>query len=172
MNYSCRLNSNDTLKTNTSPPNGKDFEKCDEIGSDFPQGNKNEDNTDNLFRLSVLFVRGNPFDSLKHWRMRCNFLDANLRIGSLGRIREVDEELLNISEKESCSSSRPLSGCGVRLIQVQPKENEILPGSVEENDAGISEVPKECSFEEHCKYSYDDLFDFSDDNEGITGLYH
>ncbi|CAB4045517.1 Hypothetical predicted protein, partial [Paramuricea clavata] len=149
--------------------NEKEFKNCEEIESNCSEanGNENEDEMDNLFKLSVLFVRGNPFDSLKHWRMRCRFLDANLRIGSLGRIREVDEEFLSISEKENGLSSRPLSRRGVRLIQVQPKENEILQDAVEADDVRSSELSKECCIEEHCKDSSNDLCGFSDDLESI-----
>ena len=98
--------------------------------------------------------------------MRCNFLDANLRIGSLGRIREVDEELLNFSEKESGLSSRPQSRQGVRLIQVLPNENEIFPETMEARGLNIS---KECCIEEHCKYNPDNLVcDLSDsDSESV-----
>ena len=100
--------------------------------------------------------------------MRCNFLDANLRIGSLGRIREVDEEFLNFSEKESGLSSRPLSRQGVRLIQVLPNENEISPEFLEAMGLDIS---KECGVEEHCKcnpnHSDCDLSD--SDNESVIG---
>ena len=97
------MNANDKLRSNTLQTDEKDLGKCEEESEsvDVSQANEKEDNAGYLFRLSVLFVRGNPFDSLKHWRMRCKFLDANLRIGSLGRIREVDEELLNLSEKEN-----------------------------------------------------------------------
>ena len=166
------MNSNDTLKSSNAQ-NEKWFKRCEEIESDCSQANdnENEDEMDNLFKLSVLFVRGNPFDSLKHWRMRCRFLDANLRIGSLGRIREVDEEFLSISEQENGFSSRPLSRRGVRLIQVQPRENEILQETVEADDARSSELPKECCIEEHCKDSSNDLCGFSDDSETIIGNY-
>jgi hypothetical protein len=99
--------------------------------------------------------------------MRCKFLDANLRIGSLGRIREVDEELLNLSEKESGLSSRPLSRRGVRLIQVQPKENEMWS---ESSEASSLQEPRECCIEEHCEYTSDDLGELLDsESESITG---
>jgi hypothetical protein len=160
------------LKSSTAQ-NEKGFKNCEEIesGCSEANGNENEDEMDNLFKLSVLFVRGNPFDSLKHWRMRCRFLDANLRIGSLGRIREVDEEFLSISEQENGFSSRPLSRRGVRLIQVQPRENEILQEAVEADDARSSELPKKCCIEEHCKDSSNDLCGFSYDSETIIGNY-
>ena len=127
-----------------------------------------EDVTENLFRLSVLFVRGNPFDSLKHWRMRSSFIDANLRIGSLGRIREVDEEFLSLSEKECSLPSRPLSRQEVRFIQVQPKENELVQ-ELSEKDLLCSKVPKEC-ISNQCEYGSNDLCDFTHESEGMIAV--
>ena len=98
--------------------------------------------------------------------MRSSFLDANLRIGSLGRIREVDEEFLSMSEKECGLSSRPLSRRGVRVIQVQPQENELFQGL--EEDLGCSEVVNECTLKEY-EYGSNDLSDFSDEPEGKEG---
>ena len=93
------------------------------------------------------------------------FNDANLRIRSLSRIREVDEELLNLSEKESGLSSRTLSRQGVHFIQVLPNE-EISPESMEA--MGIS---KKCCIEEHSKYNPDHLdCDLSNtDYESVMG---
>lgn len=159
INPSCRLSSNDSLP-----------EICEGKEANYSRTVENqEDETDNLFKLSVLFVRGNPFDSLRHWRMRSSFLDANLRIGSLGRIREVDEEFLSMSEKECSLSPRPLSRSGVRVIQVQPKENELLQGFVQEEDLVCSEVLNECTLKE-CEYGSNDSCDFSDEPEGKKGL--
>ena len=99
--------------------------------------------------------------------MRSSFLDANLRIGSLGRIREVDEEFLSMSEKECGLSSRPLSRRGVRVIQVQPQENELFQ-ELEEEDLGCSEVVNEFALKE-CEYGSNYLYDFSDEPEGKEG---
>ena len=144
-------------------------DKSEKIESDCSEGHEDEEETGNLFRLSVLFVRGSPFDSQKHWRMRSSFLDANLKIGSLGRIREVDERFLDSSEKETSSVVNPLPRRGVRLIEVQPKENNIM--QQEPVQAKVSEnfeLPKECYIEEHCRYSPSD---FVHEPDCITGGY-
>lgn len=99
--------------------------------------------------------------------MRSSFLDANLRIGSLGRIREVDEEFLSMSEKECGLSSRPLSRGGVRVIQVLPQENELFQ-ELEEDDLGCSEVVNEFALKE-CEYGSNYLCDFSDEPEDKEG---
>lgn len=146
-----KKDSHDTLNTFLSSDK-KDFVECRKTESNLEDDG--EDETGNLFRLSVLFVRGNPFDSLKHWRMRCSFLDANLQIGSLGRIREVDEEFLNISEKEKQNCTSPKRG--VRLIQVRPKEDETLRAKPNHRES-FEELKEFC-----CEQRYKCNDDFGD----------
>lgn len=127
--FPCSLSSvNESLK-NCSSGDGKDStlkDKSNKMNS-FSQACDEVDDEGNLFKLSVRFVRGNPFDSLKHWRMRCGFLEANLRINSLGRIREVNEEILNISKKELGDGYQG----EVRLIQVKTRHGEELQETVQ-----------------------------------------
>lgn len=151
--HEAKKDSDSTLNTFLSSDK-KELVECRKNGSNLEGGG--EDETGNLFRLSVLFVRGNPFDGLKHWRMRCSFLDANLQIGSLGRIREVDEEFLNISEKEKQNCTSPKRG--VRLIQVRPKEDEILPLTPKQSEC--FEELKEFCLEQHYKGN-DDIGDLA-----------
>ena len=70
-----------------------------------------------LFKLAVIFTRGNPFDSRKHWRMRCEFLETNLRIGCLEKLREVDEDTFLTAESDTASSPPKTPNPVVCVIQ-------------------------------------------------------
>lgn len=83
----------------------------------------------NLFKLAVIFTRGNPFDSRKHWRMRCEFLETNLKIGCLGTVGEVGEESTNSLKDISTAVSKKEPD--VRFIHVVPQKNSAVPGTNE-----------------------------------------
>ena len=81
-----------------------------------------------LFKLAVIFTRGNPFDSRKHWRMRCEFLETNLRIGCLEKLREVDEDTFLAAESVTASSPPKTPNPVVRVIQSREGSEDCAEG--------------------------------------------
>ena len=73
-----------------------------------------------LFKLAVIFTRGNPFNSRKHFGMKSEFLAAKMKIESFEKPCEADEDELNQLEADASTSVSSNEPPKVRFIQVAP----------------------------------------------------
>ena len=70
-----------------------------------------------LFKLAVMFTRGNPFNSRKHWGMKTMFLETKFKIELMEKLCEADENVnVAVHDDTAISSSEPK----IRFIQVAP----------------------------------------------------